>query len=149
MGCQKAAYSDLRSLGPPSVRDVLLLSCFTLRRQTQDSKTTPERDFLHEESKGSEEESPVFGIFSGFPWRDHIPAVSVRGFALLVPLLFKILAVPFGTECSQPRSQEKTWRTGNRGNGEGSFCFAPSRLCVSTFLPFGLCLFSSYPRVFV
>jgi hypothetical protein len=42
-------------------------------------------------------------------------------FAPLVPLLFKILAVPFGKEFSQQRSKEKTWRTENhRPAGPGS-----------------------------
>mgnify|MGYP001767219741 CR=1 FL=1 len=42
-------------------------------------------------------------------------------FALLVPLLFKILAVSFGKEFSQQRSKENTWSTEANLCGHGDY----------------------------
>jgi hypothetical protein len=46
--------------------------------------------------------------------------MSFQVFALLVPLLFKILAVPL-EKCSQQRRQEKTWRTKREPNKRREF----------------------------
>jgi hypothetical protein len=54
----------------------------------------------------------------------------------LVPLLFKKLVVPIGTESLQQRSQEKAWRAEATGERFLLFPFASSRRCVITFLLF-------------
>ena len=106
-----------------------------LRRGRQDSKKQRERDFLHEGSKGSEEERHVFGVFSGFSfasWRLCVITSLLFRFGSSFPwppFCSKTLAVLTGTDCSQQRSQEKTWRTeAERVNGRGLLFLCVARV---------------------